>query len=167
MANTFIKIASATVGSGGAASISFSGITQTGYTDLLIKMSVRHSSAVNRSYINFNSTSTTYRKQNILGTGSAFASEGNTNNEVFVTENSSFTSNVFANSEIYIPNYTSSYAKSCSIDSVTENNASTSYQTITAVNWDGTAAITSVTIYPISGNYAEYSTATLYGIKNS
>lgn len=166
MANTFFKIASATVGSGGASSINFSSIPQT-YTDLVIKISARHSSAVNWSYVNFNSTSTTYTKQNIIGTGSAVGAERNTNNEIFVTENSSFTSNVFANSEIYIPNYTSSTTKSFSVDSVTENNASTSYQSITAVSWNGTAAITSVTIYPISGNYDQYSTAILYGIKNS
>lgn len=166
MANTFYKIASTTVGSGGASSIDFTSIPQT-YTDLVIKMSVRHSSAVNWSYVNFNSSSSTYTKQNIIGTGSAVGAERNTNNEIFVTENSSFTSNVFANSEIYIPNYTSSIIKSFSVDSVTENNASTSYQTITAVSWNSTAAITSVTIYPISGNYAEYSTAVLYGIKNS
>lgn len=165
MANTFVKIASVTVGSGGAASIGFSGIPQTGYTDLVIKMSVR--SPANWSYVNFNSSSSTYTKQNMLGTGSAVVAEKNTNNEIFITQNDSFTSNTFSNSEIYIPNYASSNRKCFSIDSVTENNATLAYSTITAVNWDGTAAITSITIYPLSGNYSQYSTATLYGIKNS
>jgi hypothetical protein len=75
----------------------------------------------------------------------------------------SATANTFSNTEFYIPNYTSSVAKSVSINGVGENNATQSAQAITAALWTGTAAITSVTILPSSGNtIAQHSTASLY-----
>ena len=77
------------------------------------------------------------------------------------------TANTFANVSIYIPNYTSANYKSVSIDAVTENNATTAYAFLSAGLWSNTAAITSATITNSSGNYVQYSTAYLYGIKNS
>ena len=58
--------------------------------------------------------------------------------------------------------------KSVSIDSVTESNdTSYGYQALVAGLWSNSAAITNITLTPETGNYAQYSTATLYGIKNS
>jgi len=65
---------------------------------------------------------------------------------------------------IYIPNYTSSNAKSASIDGVSENNATASYQTIDAFLWNDTSAITSITLTLSGGNFAQYSSASLYGV---
>jgi hypothetical protein len=80
------------------------------------------------------------------------------------------TSNTFGNSSIYIPNYTGSTAKSVSIDSVGENNGTASEQIISAALWNNTAAITSITLTSLddnlnpSGNFAQYSSVSLYGI---
>jgi len=69
---------------------------------------------------------------------------------------------------LYIPNYAGSANKSASSDSVRENNATGSIQLrLVASLWSNAAAITSVKLVPDYGNFAIYSTATLYGIKNS
>jgi hypothetical protein len=80
---------------------------------------------------------------------------------------SSFTASTFANNEVTIPNYTSSNFKSYSVDSVTENNATQAYAIFVAGLWSNTAAITSITLGLSSANFVQYSTAYLYGIKNS
>ena len=80
------------------------------------------------------------------------------------------TPNTFSNGEMYVPNYAGSTQKSASLDSVAENNASTAYMAMQAGLWTGTAAITSIALTPdtsTSPSFSQYSTATLYGIKNS
>jgi hypothetical protein len=74
------------------------------------------------------------------------------------------TANTFASTEIYIPNYTSTTSKSVSIDGVTENNATTSYQTFTAGLSTLSTAITSVSFGLGAGNFVQYSTFSLYGL---
>jgi hypothetical protein len=75
------------------------------------------------------------------------------------------TANTFSNADIYIPNYTSSNAKSVSVDGVTENNATEASATLTAGLSTDTAAITSITVIALSsGTIATNSTFTLYGI---
>ena len=56
MATTFTKIASVSVGSGGAATMSFTSIPST-YTDIVVKLSARgDAGAISRSvYLTFNS----------------------------------------------------------------------------------------------------------------
>ncbi len=75
--------------------------------------------------------------------------------------------NTFANGEIYIPNYTASVNKSVSIDSVTENNATSAIAALDAGLWANTAAITSINLNGNNGNFVQYSTAYLYGIVKS
>ena len=60
--------------------------------------------------------------------------------------------------------------KTYSVESVSENNASSggTYQILTAGYWGNTSAITVVTLAMLFGsNYVQYSSASLYGIKNS
>ena len=80
---------------------------------------------------------------------------------------SSFTASVFASSEIYIPNYTSANNKSFSANSVNENNGTTTNMALNSNLWSNTSAITRITLDPFGGDFAQYSTATLYGIKSS
>jgi hypothetical protein len=74
------------------------------------------------------------------------------------------TSNTFASSSLYIPNYAGSNQKSSSLDDVAENNATASIQEIVAQLWADTAAITSITLTANSGNFVVGSTVSLYGI---
>jgi hypothetical protein len=172
MANTYTLIASNTVGSGGAANIEFTSIPST-YTDLLVKVSPRGDSGGTDLAIQFNgSTSSVYTIMRLYGTGSSTASSSSTSTMLInnMVAQSSYTASTFGNGEIYIPNYTSSNAKSVSIDGVTENNATGSFQTLTAGLWNPAvqAAITSIKLMIDGGaNFVQYSTAYLYGISNS
>ena len=81
------------------------------------------------------------------------------------------TANTFSNAQIYIQNYTSpTLNKTWISESVNEINA-TGTEVITNLftgTWSNTAAITRVTLTPYSaGTIQQYSTAYLYGIKNS
>lgn len=169
MPDTFIKIASVTVGSGGASSIDFTSIPST-YTDLCVKISARGTSsfASNGHFyaITLNNTSANRTQRFLQGDGTS-ASSGSSSSFTSYMDPSDYTSNTFASNEIYIPNYAGSTNKSMSLDVVTENNATTSFATFYAQLWSDTSAINRITLTPNAGNFAQYSTATLYGIKNS
>ena len=167
MANTYTLIASSTVGSGGAASIDFTSIPST-YTDLCLKLSCRNTGTQPWMNLKLNASSTGWTMRYIQGNGASAASGNDTANTYSVMESiSTDTANTFANAEIYIPNYAGSNYKSISIDHVTENNGTTAYANLTALLWSNTAAINQVTITPNANSLAQYSTAYLYGIKNS
>jgi len=174
MANTYEAIATVTVGSGGAASMTFSSIPGT-YTDLAVKLSARTDRANINSdlYLQFNGiTTATYSFRRVYSDGSATFSDSLTDNSsgglCGTAVGANATASTFGNGEIYIPNYTSANAKSFSADSVNENNATTSLMGLYAGLWSGTNAITQITIKDYnSANFVQYSTATLYGIKNS
>ena len=165
MPNTFTKIASVSVGSGGASSIDFNSIPST-YTDLCVKISVRSNQANNANSIgvSFNGSNANFTSKFIEGSGSSVASFNSTS-IIGNAQGTSSTSNTFSSVDLYIPNYAGSTNKFFSADGVTENNGTTAYATIAAGLWSQTAAITSVSITITS--FVQYSTATLYGIKNS
>lgn len=170
MANTFIKISTLTAGVGGSASFEFTSIPQT-YTDLKILLCHRSSiaAAYTDNYIQFNGDTTAgnYAARWLYGDTLAAGSLSRATFNFGQTTASSATASVFSNTEIYIPNYTSTNRKSLSFDGADENNSTTYSLIISAGLWTGTAAITSIKILPPSGTYVQYSTATLYGIKSS
>jgi len=171
MAN-MIPISTVTVGSGGVASISFTGIPQT-YTDLKIVVSSRSNRSgepVGDFGIRFNGDSAAnYSMTALTGNGASAsgASASAQTSIIYMLQNGpTSTASVFSNGEIYIPNYTSTTQKSCSIDNVTEHNGGTIYARLIAGLWTGTAAINQVTILDNnSATIQQYSTATLYGIR--
>jgi hypothetical protein len=166
MANTFTLIASVTVGSGGASSMDFTSIGAT-YSDLCLKFSIRSTTTTNNLYLTFNSNNTGYSSKVLYGDGAATGVFSDSLKYAAVVGSSSETANTFGSGEIYIPNYAGNKNKVFSSDSVSENNATTAYAVFTSKLWANTAAITSISLAPSSGNYAQYSTAYLYGIKNS
>ena len=167
MPNTFELIASSTVGASGAASIDFTSIPST-FTDLCILTSVRVDGATAATQMTFNGGGTgTFSSRWLRGTGSAVSSSIETNIHAGYANYSGTTASTFANATIYIPNYAGSSQKSVSVDSVNENNATTAFAVLIAGLWTGTAAINQVTLSPVSGNYVQYSTAYLYGVKNA
>ena len=167
MADTYTLISSVTVGAGGASSIDFTSIPAT-YTDLLVKLSSRNTSTGGAIYLRFNGSTSSYTVRYLEGNGAA-ASSGTDSTYLYVSElnTSSTTASTFSSADIYIPNYAGSTNKSVSADSVSENNATTAYAGIYAGLWSNTSAITQVTLYPSANTFAQYSTAYLYGIKNS
>ena len=168
MANTYVKIATVTVGAGGASSIDFTSIPQT-YTDLVLKISARGDNGIWGMLLSINGSAASFTNKYLEGTGAAATSSSLAQ---FIGEENatSATASTFGNSEVYLPNYTGSTNKSFSSDSVSENNATTAYTNLTANLWSNTAAITSLSlsIYNTSARkYSQYSSATLYGIKKN
>jgi hypothetical protein len=175
MADTFVKIASVTVGAGGTGTITFSSIPQT-YTDLCLKTSLRGDTT--NSDIGITGFQTHYTRINnnlsnlhsgryLQGNGSAASSGSNGPETIWRatgSTNASVTANTFANSELYIPNYTGSNNKSASLDMVGENNGTTSGSFLSAFLFASSSAVTQIDVFTSSGNFVQYSTATLYGI---
>lgn len=170
MATTFVLIESATVGSGGASSITLGSggtIPQT-YTDLALFTSLRGSDNIDWAYIIFNGDTSSYSNRRLYGSGSSAGTQVLPNYTYSIMlDASSYTANTFSNNFIYITNYAGSNNKSFSIDSVQENNATNANMDLIAYLWSNSSAITSMTISPRSGTFVQYSTFYLYGIKNS
>jgi hypothetical protein len=167
MPNTFTLIASSTVGAGGASTIDFTSIPST-YTDLLVKLSTREP---NQDFVlcQFNNdTGANYSSRFVRGNGSTTASATSTSLRVGVSASTSGTANTFSNCEFYVPNYAGSNQKSVSTDATDEVNATANYMFLSAGLWTGTSAITSIKLFSnAAANFVQYSTAYLYGIKNS
>ena len=169
---TFTKIASNTV-STAVSSITFSSIPAT-YTDLVVKATSRSDYAATSIFgaVRFSGSSASiYSDRTVYGSGTtALSSSNSANNFAYAIEStgSTATANTFGNSEIYIPNYTSANYKSFSHDGVAETNATAVNLDLLAGLWASTSAITSIQIFPGGGSlFTQYSTFTLYGIKNS
>jgi hypothetical protein len=148
-----------------AASIEFTSIPQT-FTDLVVLVSMRGS--FNNYYseyrVRFNGSTTGFSARNLYGAGSGSGASGTFEASAFGV-GATATANTFSNDQIYIPNYTSSNAKSFSSDFVGENNATSAFAGLYANLWTGTAAITSIQFTEVNAaNFAIGTTISLYGI---
>ena len=167
MATTFVKIATVTVGAGGASYVEFTGIANT-YTDLCLKMTLRGTDGSDYGTMSINGSTSTFSSKRLFGDGSTASSASRTDNYLIGFINGTgTTSNTFSNVECYYPNYAGSANKSFSIDGVFENNGTTGVQIMVAGLWSTTSAITSLRFTHATANFAQYSTATLYGISKS
>lgn len=170
MANTYVAISTATVGSGGSANMTFSSIPAT-FTDLLVKVSARGDTSALYGYlvVKINASTTNYSGKLIYGDNATVGSTSAPADkwQPGIVNYATATASTFASSEFYIPNYTSANYKSASCDAVGETNTTYVMAYLTAELWSDTAAITTLTLTPDSGNFVQYSTATLYGIKSS
>jgi hypothetical protein len=162
-------IETVTVGSGGAASIEFTGIPQDGVS-LQVLLSSRDSYAsllATTRFILNNDTTANYSFKALIGDGSAASSSNASGASDGIWASSSpaatSTANTFGSSSIYISNYTSSAAKSISSEQVSENNGTTSFQRLVAATYAGTSAITQIKINS-PATFVEHSAASLYKI---
>ena len=168
-------IETVTVGSGGAASITFSSIPQT-YTDLCLLISWRSTAtnAVDLGGFHFNGDTGANYEFKILVMGGTGAAGSATNSNYLAQYNNwslvfqvpnSFTANTFANHSVYLPNYstTGSY-KRVNAEVVTENNSTSSYCQIGAGYWRNNSAINSINFTSYGGSWVEGSSISLYGI---
>jgi len=171
---TFTQIGTAqVVGAGGAADITFSSIPST-YTDLCLVFSVRSTRSANFDavFLRVNGdTGSSHSYRFLRGSGSS-PDSGNNGAASFVYVGqipaATSTSSTFQNASVYLPNYATSSSKSMSSDSVSENNATEAWALLTAGLWSNSSAITSLRLYPENGpNFAQHSTAYLYGVSNA
>jgi hypothetical protein len=148
------------------ANIEFTSIAQT-YTDLVIMISARsnHAGSFADIRVGPNGSTSNLTIRRLFGTGSAATSD-NPATDLMIGNADGSTASTFNNFMVYIPNYTSSNAKSISADYVAENNATLGYAGISAGLWNPSpqAAITSITLSWNAGNFMTNSSATLYGI---
>jgi hypothetical protein len=163
-------VSTVTVGSGGASSIQFTNIPQTG-KDLLLLLSMRSSyagvSAV--AGIRLNSTSSDYNVREVVGTNSTAYSSSSSGDSQFnriVVNGNSATANTFSNTSILLSNYTGSIVKSLSAEAAAETNAADAELRIVSGISVVSSAITSLSILtvmnPGSELWQQNSTASLY-----
>ena len=171
MANTYTLISSYAA-TGTVASIDFTSIPAT-YTDLQVLFTIRlnDSSSASNFRMRVNSSTSGYSNRRVYGTGSSANSDNQPDTGTYygaaIASGSTSLANTFANISVYIPNYASSNYKSISVDGVQDNNVTEGYAVLSAGLWSNTAAITSITLLNGDHNILQYSTAYLYGIKNS
>ena len=172
MANeTMVLLEKIVVPSAGASSITFTNIPQS-YTDLKLVYSLRSSASGGWQTVltEINSTTTGYTSRTLVGydggTVESLVSTANAGLVYHYSTYSSATASTFGTGSLYFPNYTSSNNKSVSMDSVTENNSTTAIAALTAGLWANSSAITQLKLTAgAGGNWVQYSSATLYGIK--
>ena len=168
MANTYIKIASVTVGVSGASDITFSSIPGT-YDDLVIKFSGRSTTTDVDTRIIFNAITTNYSRRSFGADGSVANAGSASDSWIGSLALSTYTADTFSSFDIYIPNYAGNRNKSYSCEQTAENNGTSTRMNIIAGLWSNTAAITSIKLEALSGSFTmtQYSTAVLYGISRT
>jgi hypothetical protein len=162
--NSYESIQTVTVGSGGAANAVFSSIPST-YKHLQIR-AFHQSTGSPESHMRFNGdTGNNYKIHFLYGDGgSAVGGTGGTTNAVSFNYNGG-SGSVFGASVTDILDYTNTN-KNTTTRSLGGYDANGSGLEIYYSGlWINTAAITSITLYPVSGNFAQYSSFALYGIK--
>jgi hypothetical protein len=138
------------------------------YTDLVILISARQSNNAQWCQINFNNSSSSYSNLQLYGAGSGSGTFDSGSTPWSGAINSSpYTTNAFANTQVYIPNFSSSNHKVISYEGVQETDTTTSYMAFGSTRWAVTDPITNIKIIPQSGtglSFVEGSTFYLYGI---
>ena len=165
MPANYVLLEKITVGAAGAASMTFSNIPQTGYTDLKIVLSTRQTigGAWEGILMTINGVTTNQSFRRVYGyNASTVASDIGPG--FFISQSASYTPSTFATSEFYIPNYAGANYKSILDEGATENNASGSLMGLVAFLWSSTAPITSISIAGDNSNFVQYTTAYLYGV---
>lgn len=166
----FESIATTTVGSGGASSVTFSSIPQT-YSHLQIRILARGSNtAQNEMYINHRINGVTgnnYTQHGIYADGSTVSGSGSTNDVAVIQRFTGglATADVFGTAIVDYIDYTNANKKPVmrSLGGVDRNGAGAVGFYSTMIQTAG--AITELTFIPSSGNFVQYSSFALYGIK--
>jgi hypothetical protein len=163
--NSYESIATVTVGSGGAANVEFTSIPGT-YTHLQIRFIGRSTGAPDtKMQFNGDTTTTNYRTHTVYGDGSSSvgASLANTAYIGYIaTATSTFGAGV-----VDILDYanTNKYKTTRSLAGYDANGSG--FAILYSNLWMSTSAVTSIKIYPDSGNFSQYSSFALYGIKGA
>jgi hypothetical protein len=162
MASTYTPIATTTLAST-AASYTFSSIPST-YTDLVVVVSARNTTATYTAVIRLNGDSgANYSSTQLYGDGSTAGSNRDTARgqiDNIYAASSGDAANVFSTTLVHIMNYSNATTYKTVL-----SRSNLTVQTAASVGlWRNTAAITSVGIFSAS-NFAIGSTFTLYGIK--
>ena len=155
------------VGSGGAASMEFTGIAGTGQ-DLLCVFSARsdNTAVVSNTRLYFNGqTGGTYPIIYLTGNGSSITAGATSFSFAGRMNGAASTANTFTSAQVYIPNYASSGDIISSIESAAENNATEGLLFMGVQNETTGGPLTSIKIQTSGADtLQQYSTASLYMI---
>ena len=171
---SFESIATTTVGSGGASSITFDLTGVTGYTHLQIRGIARDArTGVIGDYMDmqFNSdTASNYNWHYLVGDGSsASAAAGTSQSSIacYPVATASAASNVFGTFVIDILDYTNTnkYKTTRMLSGISNNGSGAETIWLFSGAWRNTNAITSIKLTPGTPNFSEYTHFALYGIK--
>jgi hypothetical protein len=164
----YFPLGAVTVGSAGAASVTFSSIPAT-YTHLQVRCLVKSTTA-GSTFENGNMTinsNTMTRRHFLYGDGASIASGSSTTNLAIINVPAAGFTNIFSSAIIDILDYTNTN-KNKTIRSLTgvDTNGSGELALYSALYAVNTNAITSLT-FSTSNNLAQYSQFALYGIKGA
>jgi hypothetical protein len=166
--NSFESISTVTVGSGGSATITFSSIPST-YTHLQLRWFSKNTSADYGIRGQFNSDSAAnYSYHELYGTGSAAgAFSGVSQTYAQLGQNADATTSVFGTGIIDILDYanTNKYKTVRALSGYDKNGGGA--LAFDSSSWRSTSAISSIYLYSNTGNFAQYSSFALYGIKGA
>lgn len=166
------SIATVTVGSGGASSIEFTSLP-TGFQHLQIRMLQKFtttSGTISNGRARFNSdTGNNYARHLLYGDGGAAYGDGSASIAYayigWPTDSNAARSDRFSVSIVDILDYNStSKTKTVRTFHGSDYNGS-GYVGVSSALWNSTAAITSITLSSDTGNWAQHSTAALYGLR--
>jgi hypothetical protein len=148
---------------GSSASILFDSIASD-FTDLALYYSLRDTTDVDYFGLKINGSTSNFTQRYLRGEGTSVSS-GTRSDNLFVTSivKSSFTASTHSNCVFYFPKYTSSNDKSFSLETSLENNATDGRNMILAGLWGQTSVISSLELVATS-NFAQYGSATLFGV---
>lgn len=162
-----MKLIKTTVLDAESATITISNIPQE-FKTLKIVISARTANTTGRFddlYLQPNSATTNLSNRAVYGTGSAAASNSESNVVAGFAVGNSATASTFGSAEVTIPNYSGSANKTVSVDTVSENNETLAIQYLSAGLWSSSAAITSIKLdHYRSGNFMVGTTVYIYGI---
>jgi hypothetical protein len=170
---SYESIQTYTVGAGGQASITFSSIPST-FKHLQVRGISRDTSATyasNDMVMQLNSdTAGNYSWHRLYGTGSAAAADSAANAsymDIGQESTAAASANFFGTSVVDILDYADAnkYKTVRCLTGIDLNGGADGRVMLTSGNWRSTSAVSTVLVKPVSGNFAQYSSFALYGIK--
>lgn len=167
--NSYESIATVTVGSGDAQTVTFSSIPST-YTHLQIRGFARSATATQLDTTFNSDTGSNYSWHSLLGYGTGTEASGNANQSCITMEATTEATSVFAAYIIDILDYanTNKYKTTRNLAGFDSNGAGR--VSINSGSWRNTSAITSITLTARGTNsyrFTQYTQFALYGIKGS
>jgi hypothetical protein len=167
---TMKLIQTKTITTTGISFIGFSSLDLLNFTDLYFVASVRSARAVAHEQLVFYINSDggqKYANRVLVGNGSSVSS--NIFSEFagsagLSAPGSLATASTFGSISMYLPNFKSTTNKVFSVDTVSENNDTTAYQSLIANRYTSTSPVSIISINNNQGNFEIGTTVSLYGI---
>lgn len=157
------SIQTTTVGAGGSSSISFTSIPST-YKHLQIRLSAINTTAFGDIYMQFNSdTGSNYKAHYLYGNGSTASAGVLTQTSIYAGFISTGSNTGVGITDIL--DYTNTNKNKTTRTLMGADRNGSGDVALTSGLWLNTAAITSITIFPGTNSFAQYSSFALYGVK--